>query len=140
MKEAGLLQALCAFETIVEKAQTECAAAEATKDRLNRRQQDLLDQEQEMIAALDDHRMLDPLAFRFRDVRLRRVDQIRNRLQPDLAKAAIDALTRKEELVSALRSRVALELTLEEMRKKAARSGDRAAEELALFELGKRGQ
>lgn len=140
MTEEGLLQALQMFDTSIEEARVRLAAAEAVKDRLGAYQRDLSIREQALLEALDDPRMLGPGAFALQDLRLRHLDHSRRALQPDLADAAIDVETRREELRSALRIGAALQFLLEDLRGARPKPADEAAELLALRTLALRRQ
>lgn len=140
MTEEGLLQALQMFDASTEEARLRLAAAQAVKTRLGAHQRDLTTREQALLEALGEPGMLGPGAFELQELRLRHLDRSRRALLPDLANAAIDVETQREDLKSTLRIGAALRFLLEDLRRARPKPADEMAELLALRNLSLRYQ
>ena len=134
----GIEKMLRVLETEFDRRQAECTAATEVKTQLRDRQIQLRDYEQELLDVLDQAEVLEPDAFRLRELRLQKLDQMRRDLQPQLARAALEHQSKRDALKKVMRIQTMFELQLEQMRKKSRRNDLTAAEELALFEFKKR--
>jgi hypothetical protein len=134
----GIEKMLRLLETEFDRHQAECAAATELKTQLRDRQIQLWKYEQELLDVLDRAEVLEPDAFRLRELRLQKLDQMRRDLQPHLARAALEYQSKWDALKKVMRIQAMFELQLEQMRKNARGNELSAAEELALFEFRKR--
>jgi len=108
------------------------------KEHLRSRQLEITRQEQDLATSLQEVAAADPTSFRFRELRLRKLIDDQRRLQPTLAKAAIQRETIKDALKTVLQQRMGVALLAE---KQAAQQPVFQSEEeqaQVLFEMSKR--
>ncbi len=108
------------------------------KVALRAKQVAITDQENDLLASLQEHAATDPASFRFRELRLRKLADDQRRLQPVLAKAAIQRQKVQIALKSILRKRLGLTLQLEKLDAHAPVFHSEEERAHVLFEISKR--
>lgn len=119
------------LEVMLSREQTQKAALRSRQVEITRQEQDLARSLQEVAAA-------EPTSFRYRELRLRKLIEDQRRLQPTLAKAAIQREAIKGALKTVIQQRmgVALQAEKDADRNPVFQSEDDHAQ--ILFELSKR--
>ncbi|MDP4990713.1 MAG: hypothetical protein NWQ37_05850 [Marivita lacus] len=136
VKDNGISKVLKVLESRVQSLEARLATELVMKQELRSRQVAITEQEQELGASLQERSVADPAAFRFGELRLHKLMDDQRRLQPVLAKAAIQRGHVQEQLKMALRQKLALSLRLEQLANDAATSEDDPL--LVQFEMKKR--
>lgn len=135
-KNNRMSKVLGVLELRVQFLEARLATELVLKQELRLRQVAITDQEQDLGDSLQERSAAQPAAFRFGELRLHKLMDDQRRLQPVLAKAAIQRIHVQEQLKVALRQKLALSLRLEQLANDAATSeGDPL---LVQFEMKKR--
>ena len=135
-KNNRMSKVLGVLELRVQFLEARLATELVLKQELRLRQVAITDQEQDLGGSLQERSAAQPAAFRFGELRLHKLMDDQRRLQPVLAKAAIQRVNVQEQLKVALRQKLALSLRLEQLANDAATSeGDPL---LVQFEMKKR--
>ena len=109
----GLKQALGVLDARVQALETMLAREMKIKDELRSRQVAILDQENALAATLQENAAIDPTSFRFLELRLRKLSNDQRRLQPVLAKSAMQRHSVQAALRTLMRQRLGLALQIE---------------------------
>ncbi len=136
VKNNGISKVLKVLESRFQSLEARLATELVMKQELRSRQVAITEQEQDLGASLQERSAADPAAFRFGELRLHKLMDDQRRLQPVLAKAAIQRGHVQEQLKMALRQKLALSLRLEQLANDAATSEDDPL--LVQFEMKKR--
>ena len=108
------------------------------RDDLRSRQLAIAEQENAIAASLQETSALDPAGFRFREMRLRKLTSEQNRLQPQLANAALQRHAVEEKWKTIKKQRLALSLQLEKLEASDVQFQTEEERALVLYELKKR--
>lgn len=136
VKDNGISKVLDVLESRVQLLEARLATELVLKQELRLRQVMITEQEQDLGASLQERSAAQPSAFRFGELRLHKLMDDQRRLQPVLAKAAIQRVHVQDQLKLALRQKLALSLRLEQLANDAAKpEGDPL---LLQFEMKKR--
>jgi hypothetical protein len=108
------------------------------KDELRAQQVAITRQEDTLIACLSEQSVQQPATFKARELRLQKLVEDQLRLQPVLARAAIQRTHTQDQLSAALRQKLAIELGIERRDRDEARSSVYSAGDQLLFERNKR--
>ncbi|MFA8386132.1 MAG: hypothetical protein ACEPO2_10950 [Pelagibaca sp.] len=134
--DSGVSKVLQVLAARVQFLEARLAAELVLKQELRSRQVAITDQEHELGASLQERSASQPASFRFGELRLQKLMDDQRRMQPVLAKAAIQRVHVQEQLKVALQQKLALSLRLEQLANDAATSeGDPM---LVQFEMKKR--
>lgn len=114
------------------------AAGVRLKHELRSRQVAITSQAQELAATLQERSTVSPTSFAFEELRLQKSAVDQQRLQPVLAKAAIQRRGVQDQLRSALRQRLALRMYCERKAEDLAKPQSGASQSQILFELKQR--
>ncbi|MGJ8603546.1 MAG: hypothetical protein ACSHXH_05410 [Marivita sp.] len=109
----GLNKALGVLDARVQALETMLAREMKIKDELRSRQVAILDQENALAATLQENAAIDPTSFRFLELRLRKLSNDQRRLQPVLAKSAMQRHSVQAALKTLMRQRLGLALQIE---------------------------
>ena len=108
------------------------------KKELRAKQVAIADQEKELAETLQASSIKQPTSFRFGELRLHKLVQDQRRLQPVLAKAAIQRDRVQDQLKAALRQRLALDLIAAQRTEEVSQPHVTTQEALLIFEMMKR--
>lgn len=134
----SLRKALGVLDARVQALEVVLARELKIRAELRSRQVAISDQEQEIMASLQEDAVADPATFRFHELRLRKLSEDQRRLQPVLAKAALHRRNVEDTLKALMRQRLGLALQIEkhEARPKVFQTEEERAQ--VLFEMKKR--
>ncbi|WP_299786496.1 hypothetical protein [uncultured Marivita sp.] len=134
----SLRKALGVLEARVQALEVMLTHEMRIKAELRSRQVAITEQEHELSASLQEDAAIDPASFRFRELRLRKLSNDQRRLQPALAKAAMQRRQVEGTLKAMMRQRLGLALQIE--KREARLPVFQTEEERAqiLFEMKKR--
>jgi hypothetical protein len=126
------------LEAQVQILEAKLAIEMLVKKELRSQQVAILKQENDVMESLQETSVSQPELFRFAELRLRKLVDDQNKLQPGLVKAAISRVRVQSELKEVLRKKLSFALFVQRQKEKPPHSATAAQQSLLLFEMKKR--
>lgn len=126
------------LEAQVQILEAKLAIEMLVKKELRSQQVAILKQENDVMESLQETSVSQPELFRFAELRLRKLVDDQNKLQPGLVKAAISRVRVQSELKEVLRKKLSFALFVQRQGEKPPHSATAAQQSLLLFEMKKR--
>jgi CBS-domain-containing membrane protein len=136
--DRGFKKVLEVLDARVQKLEALLAKEQRLRADLRERQLEIVSQEHEVAVSIHETSAEDPSAFRYHDLRLRKLVEEQRRLQPTLAKAAMQREAVKDALKTVLKQRMGVALQLEKLSEDASAFQSEDERAAVLFELSKR--
>lgn len=134
----GLRQVLDVLDARVQKLEAMLAQERRLRADLRARQLEIVSQGDDIAGSMHETSAVDPSAFRYRELRLRKLVEDQRRLQPNLAKAAMQREAVKDALKTALKQRMGVALQLEKLSEQPPVFQTEDEQAQVLFEMSKR--
>lgn len=126
------------LEMRVQVFQSRMASELRSRDLLRAQQLAIISQEDELVSCLSQRSVEQPMLFRHGEIRLEKLLEDQRRLQPVLARAAIQRTHVQDHLKDALRQKLAMEFALKRREREKSPPASRSSGDHVLFEMQKR--